>query len=116
MSLDVADDADRRDQPLGRDGLRAALAVLDGGGDGVGALLDLRHLGAGQNLDALLLEVFARERRDLGILDRQDLRQHFDDRHLRAHGAIERGELDADRARAHDEQRLRHASGTMASK
>ncbi len=48
------------------------------------------------------------KRRDLGVLDRQDLRQHLDHRHLGAHGAVERGELDADRARAHDDQRFRH--------
>ena len=46
---------------------------------------------------------------DLGVLDRQDLRQHLDHRHLGAERAVERGELDADRARADDQQRLRHA-------
>ena len=73
-----------------------------------GALLDLRDLGAGEDLDALLLEALAREAGDLGVLDGQDLRQHLDDRHLDAHGAVEGGELDADGARAHDEQRFRH--------
>jgi hypothetical protein len=37
----------------------------------------------------LLLELFAREGADLGVLDRQDLRQHFDHRHVSAHRPIE---------------------------
>ena len=86
----------------------APLSSIDGRGDAVGALLDLRHLRAGQDLDALLLEALAGEARDLGVLDGQDLRQQLDDRHLGAHGAVERRELDADRARAHDDQRFRH--------
>ena len=105
--FDVADNAHRRNQALGGDRLRG-LAIIDGGGDGIGALLHLCDLGAGQNLDALLLEALARMSRDLRILDRQDLRQHFHHRDLRAHGAIERGEFDADGARAHDEERFRH--------
>ena len=47
---------------------------------------------------------------DLVVLDRQDLRQHLDDRHLGAERAVERGELDADRAGADHQQRLRHRS------
>ena len=43
--LDVADHADRRDHPLELDRLRL-LAVVDGGDDAVGLLLELRHLGA----------------------------------------------------------------------
>ncbi len=66
------------------------------------------HLGAGQDLDALLLERLAGERRDLGVLDGQDLRQQFDHRHLRAHGAVERRELDPDGTGADHQQRLRH--------
>ena len=61
-----------------------------------------------RNLDALLLERLAREAGDLGVLDRQDLRQHLDHRHLGAEGAVERGELDADGAGADHQQRLRH--------
>ena len=44
---------------------------------------------------------------DLRVLDRQDLRQHLDHRHVAAEVAVERGELDADRAGADDQQRLR---------
>ena len=51
-------------------------------------------------------------RRDLRILDRENLRQYFDDGHLRAHAAIEGREFDPDRARPHDDERfgklLRH--------
>ena len=59
----------------------------------------------------ILMPIFSKrlraKRGDLGILDGQDLRQHFDDGHLGAHGPVEVGELDADGARAHDQQRLR---------
>ncbi len=53
-------------------------------------------------------KALAREGRNLGILHRQDLRQHLDHRHLGAERAIERGELDADGAGADHQQRLRH--------
>ena len=105
--LDIAGDADRRDQALGRDGDARALGILDMGSDAILRLLDLRHLGAREYLDAGFLEAFAGMGRDLRILDRKDLRQELDDRHLRAHVAEEGCEFDADRARAHDEERLR---------
>ena len=59
-------------------------------------------------LDARLLEALAGVGGDLLVLDGQDLRQDLDHRHLGAHRPVERGELDADRAGADDEQRLRH--------
>ena len=105
-TLDVADDADGRDHPLGRDGLALAAGELDRRGHAVGALLDPGHFGARQDADAGLLKGLARERRDLGVLGGQDLGQDFDDGYLGAERAIERGELDADGARAGDEQRL----------
>ncbi|MGY3082320.1 hypothetical protein ACVWZZ_008728 [Bradyrhizobium sp. LM6.10] len=109
--LDIADDADRRDHPLelGRD--RLALAVVDGGDDAVGLLLQLRDLGRGHDLDALLLETLAGKAGDLGVLDRQDLRQHLDHGDLGAHGVEERGEFDSDRAGADHQQRFRHPLG-----
>ena len=84
-------------------------ALLDGGGDAVGFLVELGHFGVGQDLDALLLEALARKRLNLVILDRQDLRQHLDHGHLGAERAVERGELDADGAGADHQQRLRNA-------
>ena len=54
-------------------------------------------------------EGLARELGDLGILGGKDARQHLDHRHLGAEAAIEARELDADGARADDEQRLREA-------
>ena len=109
--LDVADDPHRRDQLLRRQRLGLAVRALDRGGHRIGALLDLGYLGPGEDLDALLLEALAGEPGDLGILHRQDLRQEFDHRHLRAHSAVERGELDADGARAHHEQGFGHFFG-----
>ena len=107
--FDIADDADRGDDAVDGERLGAAFAVVDGRGDAVGFLVELGHLGAGENFDALLLETLARESGDLGVLDRQDLRQHLDHRHLGAERAVERGELDADGAGADHQQRLRHA-------
>ena len=107
--LDIADDADRRDHALGLDRPGPALAVLERRGDAVALLVELGHLGPGVNLDTLLLEALARQRGDLGILGRQDLRQHLDDRNVGAHGLVERGEFDPDRARSDDQERFRHA-------
>ncbi len=107
--LGIADDADRRDDAIDGERLRAALAVVDGRGDAVGLLVELRHLGAGQDLDALPLEALAREGGDLGVLSRQDLRQHLDHGHFGAERTIERGELDADGAGADDQQRFWNA-------
>src|SRR4029450_12640628 len=109
--LDVAGDADRGDDALDGERLRAAFAVVDGRSHAVRPLIELRHPGAGQDLDALLLELLARECRNLRILGRENLRQYLDHGHLDAEGAVERGELDADRARTDDQQRLRHALG-----
>ncbi len=77
------------------------LAVVDGGDNAVALLLELGHLRVGENLDALFFKALARQRRDLGVLDGKDLRQHLDHSHLRAHGVEERRELDADRAGAY---------------
>ena len=107
--LDIAGDPDRRDDTLDGDRLRASFAVVDGRGHAVGFFIEPGDLGTGENLDALLLERLAGEGGDLGILDREDLRQHLDHRHLGAERAIEARELDADRSRADDQQRLRHA-------
>src|SRR5690606_19458087 len=73
--LDIADHANRRDHAFRLDLLLLAVLGLDRGGDRVARLRDLRDLGLGENLDAVLLEALARQRGDLGILDRQDLRQ-----------------------------------------
>ena len=76
-----------------------------------GLLLELIQLGAGEDLDALLLEGFAGESRDLRILRRQDLRQYLDDGDVRSERAVERRELDADRAGPDHQQRFRHPVG-----
>ena len=83
--------------------------TLDRGGDAVLALLQRLYGGVGADLDPALLERLPREGRDLLVLHRQDPRQHLDHGHLGAHGAVEARELDADGARAHHQERLRHA-------
>ncbi|MNZ67496.1 hypothetical protein D3C78_857480 [compost metagenome] len=56
---------------------------------------------------ALLFELLLGEGGDFRVFNRHDLAHDFDDGDVDAHGAVEAGEFDADRARAHDEQRLR---------
>src|SRR5580700_9326475 len=52
--LDIADDTDRGDDAIDGEYLRAALAVVDGRGGGIRFLVELGHLGAGEDFDALL--------------------------------------------------------------
>ena len=54
--LGIADDADRRDQPLGRDVCGLALPSSIVRDDAVGGLVDLGDLGVGHELDAALFE------------------------------------------------------------
>src|SRR5260370_21649075 len=72
------------------------------------SLVELHHLGAGRDPDALLLERLARECGYLGVLDRHDLRQHLDDGHVGTHGAVEPRKLDDDPSQADERHRLRH--------
>src|SRR5258707_10283037 len=109
--LDIAGDTDRRDDALDGESLGAALAAVDGRGHAVGLLLALHHFGAGQNLDALLLERLAGEGRDLDVLHGQNLRQDLYYGNLGAERAVEARELDPNRTRADDQQRFRHALG-----
>ena len=60
------------------------------------------------DVDALLLERLLELRGHRFVLDRHEPRQQLDDRHLAAEAAVDRRELHADRAAAHDHQRLRH--------
>ncbi len=61
--------------------------------------------------NAGLFKAFPGQCGDFVVLDGQDLRQHLDDRHLGAQRAVEGRELDADGARADDQQRFRHGVG-----
>ena len=105
--FDIADHAHGRNHSLGGDGLGPAI-LFDRDGDAVDFFIELGHLCAGQNLDALLLEALASESLDFVILDWENLRQHLDHRHFGPKRAVERRELDADRARANHQQRLRN--------
>ena len=62
----------------------------------------------GKDFDPLLLEEAGELFGDLLILDRQQLRQHFDDGGLGAETREDRSELASHRAGADDEHRLRH--------
>lgn len=84
--------------------------------DVVRALLDLRHLGIGDDLQAALFELLTGEGGNFRILDRHDLRQQFDDGHVDAHRAVEAREFDADRAGAMTSSDFGNSSGFIASK
>ncbi len=84
----------------------ALAARFDRRCDAVALLVELGHLGVGVDLDALLLEALARKRLNLVILDRENLRQHLDDRHVAAEVTEERRKLDADGTGADHQQRL----------
>src|SRR6185437_10562173 len=109
--LRVALHADGRDQGIAGDVDLAAVLELDMGHDAGLRFVDLGDLGLGHELDTALFEALLYVRGDFGVLDRQDLRQQLDDRHLRAERAVERGELHADGPRAHDDERFRHRLG-----
>ncbi|MEN9469998.1 MAG: hypothetical protein RL630_1731, partial [Verrucomicrobiota bacterium] len=65
------------------------------------------HLGFGEDFDALLGEGFFERLADLGVLDGEDVRHHFDDGDFRAKGVEEIGEFHADGSRADDNDFLR---------
>src|SRR5690625_2856206 len=109
--LDVADDSNGGNHVFDLDRLALALLRLDRAGDQVRALFQLADLRRGQNLDALLLQTLPCVSGNFLVLCRQDLRQQLDDGDLGAESAEETGELDADRPRPSDQERLRHALG-----
>src|SRR5215510_13482547 len=105
--LDIADHSDRGDHALNGDGLYFS-TLLHRRNDAVAFLVQLRDLCVGVDFDSLLLETLACKGLDLMILDRQNLRQHFNHRDLGPERAEERSEFDADRAGADHQQRLGH--------
>ena len=102
--LDIADHADSGNQPVGGDFGGRAFFILYGGGNAVGAFFDTQHLGAGEDFDPLLFKALAGQSGNFGVFDRQNLVHHFHHGHFSAHGAVERGEFDADCARSHHNQ------------
>ena len=96
--LAVGAEADRQQGLLGFQGLlafRSADLDLD---TGLGRC-DREHLGAGQGLDAALLELLGQFGADFFVFQRQDARQHLDHGHLGAVTTPDGGELHPDRAR-----------------
>src|SRR5271165_4318704 len=73
-TLDISGHPDRGDGSLEVEPLHTALSIVDGCADAIGFLIELGHLGPGEYLDSLLLELLARECGNLDILDRQNLR------------------------------------------
>src|SRR5436190_3030191 len=82
-------------------------AGFDGHGDGILADLDVRDLGAGEDVDLPLLERALDLLGRIRVLDGQDVRHHLEQRDLRSEGGEDVGELAADGARADDGVRLR---------
>ena len=106
--FDIADNADGEDGAV--EFLRLFLAVLVGdvGGDRVLARFQVFDLGAGDDVEPLLLEILLGHGGNFGVLDRQDARQDFGDGHVAAELIVEAGEFDADGAGADDEEPLGH--------
>ncbi len=101
--------ADRHQHLVGGERLHfLALEVLHRHGHAVVADLHLLGARAGQQLDALLGERLVHFGGDFGVLQRQNLVEHLDDRHFGAVGAVDIAELHADGAGADDDQLLRH--------
>ncbi len=103
QSVEVRLDADGDEQMLRLHGF----AACDGELDALVADLGLFDLGVGENFDALFREIALEQFRDFGVLHRQDLRQHFEDRDFRSEGVEEIGELAADGPGPEDDDRLR---------
>ena len=98
-------DADRHERDGSFDGFRC----LAGNGQ-LHALVGrfgFLHLRAREDLHALLGQGLLQGDADFRVFDRENVRQHFDHRDLGAEGVEEIGELDADRARADDDDVLR---------
>ena len=79
----------------------------DGDGDSGFRLFDFVDFRAGVEVDAALAEDAGEFFGDFFVFYGNEARQHFDDRHFAVERAVDGGELDADRARADDHQRLR---------
>src|SRR5262252_8653200 len=71
----ITGDADCRNDAFDGMCLGTAFAIIYGRCNAIGLLVEAGHLGACENLDALLLERLAGEAVDLGILNGEDLRQ-----------------------------------------
>ncbi len=95
--LDIADDAHSDDGDLSLQifGFAADFQFDRDTGLGLGELV---HLGAHAELQTASLEGLLGRGRDLGVFDRDDAVEHFNDRNFRAQGSVETGEFDTDGA------------------
>ena len=66
------------------------------------------ELGSGQHRDAALAEHLGELLPDVGVFERQQRGEKFDEGHLRAVAVVDAGELGASRAGADDDDRFRH--------
>src|SRR6185437_8152099 len=109
--LDISGDADGKDDALNGDLASLAVRLLQYRGNAAIAFDEPLYGRIGVDGDALLGEGFARERRDLSVLSGKDTVEDLDHGYVRTKCAVEARKLDADRARADDEQRLGKALG-----
>src|SRR5439155_23452435 len=84
------------------------LAVPEMDGEGAALLLDLRALLLEVERDPVLPELLGELLRRVGVLLRDQRRQHLDDRHVAAEAPEDRRELAADDAPAEHDEALRH--------
>src|SRR3954466_8247356 len=101
-ALDVGAAAGGDHEPVDLSGL---VAVLEA--DLVVAGLDVLDLGTGVDVDALLAQPAPDDLGDLGVLGRDDTVEGLEQHHLRAEARVGGGDLDARRARARHDHRLR---------
>ena len=102
-ALHVADDAGGHQHHVGLDLRAIRLAALQRDRPAGSGAFGLRDAGGRMQHDAVARQAACHLRGDVGVFHRQDAVRHFDHRHVRADRVVEAGELDADRAGAHDQ-------------
>src|SRR5690348_6430044 len=91
---------------LSGNGLRLSSLVLECNSGALSIFFHRFDFGFGFDVDALFLECFLKLRRNFLVLEGNDARQSFEQRHFGAEGAIDRGKFDAHGAATDDHERL----------
>ena len=105
--LDISDDADGGNHRIEFHFFNFSASLDMGGHLALGAVQLLDH-GLLHDLHALLFELLLGEGADLGVFDGQHAVHDLDHGRVGPKRVVEAGEFDADRARADDQQFLRH--------